>query len=111
MKVVLSKKKCTACEGWEKSLTKAQYAPFLKQTPKWKVVKGKSIEREFIFKNFVQAISFINKVGKIAESEGHHPDILLYSYKKVKIMLSTHAIKGLSENDFIVAAKTDKIKL
>ena len=72
-------------------------------------LETKKIWREFIFKDFTEAVKFINKVAEIAESEGHHPDINLYSYKKVRIDLSTHAIGGLSGNDFILAAKIDKL--
>ena len=76
----------------------------------WELAEsGKSIEKEFIFRNFEEALEFVNKVGKIAEQENHHPDILLYSYKKVKITLSTHEVEGLSENDFIIASKIDEL--
>lgn len=67
-----------------------------------------AIKRKFKFKDFKAAMTFVNRVAEIAESENHHPDIKI-SYNKVKIKLSTHAIKGLSENDFIVAAKIDKL--
>lgn len=106
----LTQKVCKACEGHEKPLDEKQITPYLDQVPKWKVINdSKEIEREFEFKDFKEAIDFINKVAILAETEGHHPDILLYNYKKVKITLSTHAIKGLSENDFIEAAKIDKL--
>lgn len=72
----------------------------------WKVVDGKKIHREFRFKNFVEALAFANNVGAIAEEEGHHPDLFV-SYGKVGVELWTHAIGGLSENDFILAAKID----
>lgn len=73
--------------------------------PDWELT-GKKIKREFTFKGFMNGVEFVNKVAKIAENENHHPDIYLY-YKKVVIELSTHAVGGLSENDFIVAAKID----
>ena len=76
--------------------------------PSW-VLEKKSISRGFVFKDFAKAIEFINKVAEIAESEGHHPDMKLHSYKEVQIDLSTHAINGLSGNDFILAAKIDKL--
>ena len=104
----LSEKKCRACEGWEKPFTKKEAQECLKQVKNW-FLKDNEIEKEFKFKDFKEALGFINKVGDIAEEEGHHPDINLHSYKKVKIILSTHAIKGLSENDFILAAKIDKL--
>lgn len=65
--------------------------------------------REFEFKDFAEALSFVNKVGAIAEEEGHHPDIS-FGWGRVSVELTTHAIEGLSENDFIVAAKIDEIK-
>lgn len=75
--------------------------------PDWEL-EDDEIERKFKFKDFKSAMAFANHVGDIAESEGHHPDIKI-GYGKAKVTLTTHAIKGLSENDFIVAAKIDKI--
>jgi len=83
---------------------------YLSQINDWSVVDNKQIEKEFIFKNFVEGLAFTNKVGAIAEAEGHHPDIFIHDYKKVKITLSTHAIGGLSANDFILAAKIDQLE-
>lgn len=83
---------------------------FLKQVPEWKLV-GNKIERGFKFKNFIQAMKFVNNVADLVEQEGHHPDILVYSWNHVKLTTYTHAIGGLSENDFILAAKIDKIKI
>ena len=77
---------------------------------KWEVIDEKKIQKQFSLKNFKEALAFINKVGEIAEFEGHHPDIRLFGYKNVEIELSTHAIGGLSENDFIVAAKIEQIE-
>ena len=82
----------------------------MSQINDWSVVDNKQIEKEFIFKNFVEGLAFTNKVGAIAEAEGHHPDIFIHDYKKVKITLSTHAIGGLSANDFILAAKIDQLE-
>lgn len=78
------------------------------ETPDW-AVKGKTIERDFKCKNFQEALNFVNKVGEIAESEGHHPDILIHGWNKVRLTLSTHALGGLTQNDFIVAAKINAI--
>ena len=106
----LSDKKCVACEGGTPPLTTEEIQNLKPQIPSWDVAADeKSIAREFAFKNFKEALAFVNKVGEIAESEGHHPDLNLHNYKKVLVTLSTHAIHGLSENDFIVAAKIDKI--
>lgn len=102
-------KKCVPCEGGMPPLTPAEIEPLMKEISGWSMIDTKQIEKEYVFKNFKQAVAFINKVAAIAEAEGHHPDILLHGWKKVKIMLSTHAIGGLSENDFIVAAKIDSI--
>lgn len=74
----------------------------------WKLVGGKKIKRTFTFDNFMSGVAFVNKVADIAEAENHHPDIYLF-YKKVEIEFSTHAIGGLSENDFILAAKLDRL--
>lgn len=108
MNIHLTDKKCVACEGGVPSLTEAEILIFKPQVPKWTVSSdAKSILREFVFKDFKEALAFVDKVGAIAEEEGHHPDINLFQYKKVLVTLSTHAIGGLSENDFIVAAKID----
>lgn len=77
--------------------------------PDWTVVEDKKIERDFKFKNFAEAIEFINKVAGIAEEEGHHPDIYLHNWNRVRFSLMTHAIKGLFLNDFILASKIDSL--
>ena len=83
----------------------------LNQVAGWELNRGSihKLEREFKFKNFERAFSFVNKVGTLAESEGHHPDIHVY-YSKVVLGLYTHAIGGLSENDFILAAKINAMR-
>jgi len=104
----LTQQKCVACEGDVKSFNKIEAEILLKQMPGWEISDdGKHIAKHYGFKNFVEALAFVNKVGVIAESEGHHPDIHLIGYKNVNIDLSTHAIDGLSQNDLIVAAKID----
>lgn len=82
----------------------ATYLTLLKAP--WQVEDGKKIEKKFKFKDFKEAMSFVNKVAELAETEGHHPDIEI-SYNKVQIELTTHAIGGLSTNDFIVASKIE----
>jgi len=110
MKIHLTDKKCVACEGGIPPLTREEIAEFQPQVPKWEVAgNGLSITRQFSFKDFKQALAFVNKVGALAEEEGHHPDITLFQYKHVLISLWTHAIGGLSENDFILAAKIDTL--
>jgi len=105
----LLKKKCVPCEGGEMPLGEGSAKEMWKLiNPQW-ILDKKKISRSFEFKDFAEAVSFINKVAEIAELEGHHPDMNLHSYKKVDIDLSTHAIDGLSGNDFILAAKIDKL--
>lgn len=96
------------CEGGVKPLTPDEYGSFLRtELTGWADKEEKMIEKDYKFKDFKQALEFINKVGELAESEGHHPDIYLHNWNKVKLTLSTHAIGGLSENDFILASKID----
>lgn len=88
-----------------------QAEELLKQITGWTLAAdAKSISKEFKFKNFADALAFTNKIGAIAEEEGHHPDLMV-QWGKVGASLSTHAIKGLSENDFILAAKIDQLML
>ncbi len=109
MKIHLSDKKCVACEGGIDPLTPEQIAVFAPEVPLWKIAEDKrSISRAFTFKDFKQAMAFANKVGDIAESEGHHPDMEI-GWGRVGITLTTHAINGLHDNDFILAAKIDLI--
>jgi len=104
----LTEQKCVACEGGVTPFDKEEAEILLRQVPGWEIsANAKTITKHYVFGDFKQALAFVNKVGLIAESEGHHPDIHLTDYKNVKVDLSTHAIKGLSQNDFIVAAKID----
>lgn len=105
----LTDKKCIPCEAGTPPLDKDRVSELHKETPEWEISDFKRILRHFAFKNFQEALDFVNKVGAVAESEGHHPDMLIYSWNKVKIELWTHAIGGLSENDFIMAAKIDAL--
>lgn len=89
-------------------MTMDEVRPYLEEVKDWKVEEEKKLRREFKFKDFKEALAFVNKIGAIAEEEGHHPDIEL-GWGKVEVELSTHAIGGLSVNDFIMAAKIDKI--
>jgi len=104
----LHKQKCVPCEGGVPTLTTNQTKEYLKKTPKWKAIKNHHLYQEFKFKDFKSAQKFANKVGKIAEREAHHPDIQL-GWGYVNITTYTHAINGLSINDFILAAKINKI--
>ncbi len=104
----LKEQKCMACEGGVAAFSQREAEILLKQIPGWELsYDSKSISKKYSFKNFKEALVFVNKVGSISESEGHHPDIHLTDYKHVEIILSTHAIGGLSQNDFILAAKID----
>ncbi|MBI3251311.1 MAG: 4a-hydroxytetrahydrobiopterin dehydratase [Candidatus Andersenbacteria bacterium] len=103
----LSEKRCTPCEGDESPLSHIQAQNLQKQlTQNWQVVANKKIRYQFKLDSFASAIEFVNKIAKVAEEEDHHPDIII-NYKKVTIELTTHAIGGLSENDFIMAAKIE----
>lgn len=113
----LTGRKCVPCEAGTPPLGKARIDELLGLVPAWSLLRFDDgtenhyfIEREFSFKDFEQALAFANAVGEIAEAESHHPDIFIHSWNKVRIDLSTHAIKGLSENDFILAAKIDAIQ-
>jgi len=107
----LTQKKCVPCEGGAKPLDSNEIATYMSylKTP-WELEEEKEIEKKFQFKDFRESMQFVNSVATIAENEGHHPDIKI-SYNKVKISLSTHAIGGLSVNDFILASKIDEIKV
>jgi len=106
----LIQKKCRPCEGIESPLDLTQATEQLKHVPQWQIDEtGKVISREYKTRNFTAAIDFIQRVAEIAEAEGHHPDIHLTGYRRLKIDLSTHAIGGLSENDFIVAARINEL--
>ncbi len=107
--VDLAQSSCEPCQGGVEPLKGSQIQPFLDQlTQGWQVVAEHHIEKEFKFKNFRQALDFTNKVGELAESVGHHPDIYL-AWGMVKLTVWTHKINGLHESDFIFAAKVDQI--
>jgi 4a-hydroxytetrahydrobiopterin dehydratase len=102
---------CEACQPGSPKLAKDELEGFLSQNPGWQVIPYEGIEhleRTFPFKNFVSALAFTNKIGVLAEQEGHHP-ALLTEWGKVKVSWWTHAIAGLHRNDLIMAAKTDLI--
>ncbi len=106
----LSKKHCVPCRGEVPPLKGKELAKLQEELDSgWIVVDEHHLEKAYGFKNFKEALAFTNKVGAIAEEEGHHPDIFL-SYGKVKIQLWTHKINGLTESDFILAAKCEEIQ-
>lgn len=108
-KSTLSEKECIPCEGDTEPLSTEQSEDLIEKINQWILIEDHHIEKIFQFKDFTHAMNFVQEVGDIAEAEGHHPDINLYDFKKVKITLTTHAIGGLSENDFILAAKIDDL--
>ncbi len=103
----LLEKKCLPCEGGTPPLGESEINTLSKEVPSWSLREG-HLFRSFRFRNFKEAIKFVNSLAELAESEGHHPEICIH-YNKVETELWTHAIKGLSENDFIMAAKIDNI--
>jgi 4a-hydroxytetrahydrobiopterin dehydratase len=108
----LAAKKCRGCEGGVPPLSADEVAQLLPQISSWRVtVNGQRLRREWRAKDFATALDFFRRVGEIAEAEDHHPDFHLVGYRNVAIELSTHAIGGLSENDFIIAAKIDRLPL
>lgn len=106
----LAGKKCKPCEGGVEPMSSAEVAEQLKLLPGWRLGSdGKSIRREWVVKNFLAGMKFFEEVAHAAEEDNHHPDLHLTGYRNVAIELSTHAIGGLSENDFILAAKIDRL--
>lgn len=105
-------KTCVPCEGGVPPLSRTDAEIYLKEVPGWELASdGKSISRTLKFKNFKEAMACVNKVAELAESEGHHPDINLFGWNQLTLTLATHATGGLSENDFIVAAKINEFEL
>jgi 4a-hydroxytetrahydrobiopterin dehydratase len=103
--------KCVACRGGEPTVTEAEMAEYHPQVSDWQLIEHEDIrhlERVFKFKNFVEALAFTDRVGALAEAEGHHP-ALLTEWGRVTVSWWTHKIRGLHRNDFIMAAKTDAV--
>lgn len=105
----LRSKQCVPCEGGVERLTLKQAKELMTKLRGWKLVKGGALRQELEMLDFPAAIEFIHDVAQTAESEGHHPDLHLTGYRHLAIELSTHAIGGLSLNDFILAAKIDAL--
>ena len=104
----LAKKSCQPCKGGVPPLKGADLKSYADQVADWMVIDEHHLERDFKFKDFMSALAFTNKVGELAESEGHHP-ALLTEWGRVTVTWWTHKIRGLHRNDFIMAAKTDAI--
>ena len=104
----LSQRKCVPCEGGVPPLGRAEVEKLAAAVPEWKVEEGKRLRRKLEFDDFVTLMDFVNDMATMAEEQGHHPDFSV-SYDKLEVKLTTHAIKGLSENDFILAARIDEL--
>ncbi len=104
-------KKCVPCEGGVTPFDISEIHKYQKKIDDWDVIKNENdiyyLEKKFNFKNFLESQNFVNEVGRISEEEGHHPEII-FGWGYAKINITTHAIEGLSENDFILASKIDK---
>jgi 4a-hydroxytetrahydrobiopterin dehydratase len=107
----LTTKHCVPCEGGTKPMSRSGAEALLTQVEGWKLIDGAPLKlaRPAMFKDFARAMLFVNRVAELAEAEGHHPDFCL-SWNRVTLELVTHAIGGLSENDFIMAAKINELK-
>lgn len=105
----LTDKHCVPCEGGVPALKGATLNEYEAQLPDWRVVDEHHLERGYRFPDFKQALDFVNRIGAIAEEEGHHPDIGL-SWGKVEVKMYTHAVNGLTENDFVLAAKIEQAR-
>lgn len=107
----LATKTCVPCEGGMKPMAPTAAEAYVAQVPGWRLVADVplKIARDLKFSDFAQAMAFVNRVAEVAEAEGHHPDLCV-SWNRVKLELVTHAIGGLSENDFIMAAKINELE-
>ena len=108
----LTSKKCVPCEGGVPPLDSKDVAELLKTVPGWTLTDDeKGIRREWRVRNFLAGLRFFDKVGALAEDEGHHPDLHLEGYRNVTVEITTHAVGGLTENDFILAAKINGLPI
>ena len=104
----LAEKQCIPCRGGVPPLTDEETGPLAAQIPAWSVIDGHHLDRTYTFSNFREALDFTNQVGALAEEQGHHPDIYL-AWGKVGVQLWTHKINGLTESDFVMAAKIERL--
>ncbi len=105
----LAQRRCKPCEGGVAPLPASAARVLLYDLPGWELVDGRAIRKTVKCKDFLDAVSLIQRIAPIAEAENHHPDLHLTGYRRLTIELSTHSIGGLSENDFILAAKLDQL--
>jgi 4a-hydroxytetrahydrobiopterin dehydratase len=104
----LASRTCVPCRGGVPALEGEALAKLSRQLPEWSVIEGHHIEKQFVFPNFKSALAFVNRIGEMAEEQGHHPDIC-FGWGSVKVTNYTHKISGLTESDFILAAKVDQL--
>ena len=104
----LAEKQCIPCQGGVPPLKGAEIEKYRAEIPEWNVVNEHHLERVFTFPDFKTALEFVNRVGELAEEQGHHPDLLL-SWGRVEVHIWTHKVDGLTESDFILAAKIDRL--
>ena len=109
MAETLANRSCVPCRGGTPPLTRAEIDPLLEQLDGWTVEADKKLVKSYRFKNFAQALAYVNRAGEIAEAEGHHPDLHL-AWGHVGVEIWTHKIGGLTESDFILAAKLDRAR-
>jgi 4a-hydroxytetrahydrobiopterin dehydratase len=105
----LANRKCVPCHGGVPRLTGAEIEGFMGELREWEVVGEHHLKKTYAFPNFQQALALVNRISEVAEVEGHHPDIC-FGWGRVEVTIYTHAIDGLSESDFILAAKIDAIQ-
>lgn len=104
----LADKTCVPCRGGVPPLAGRDLKGLARQVPEWEVVGEHHLKREFRFRNFREALAFVNRVGALAEEQGHHPDVS-FGWGRAEVVIFTHAIDGLTESDFILAAKIDRL--
>lgn len=104
----LASRDCVPCHGGVPRLLKGKIERFAREVQGWEVIEDHHLRRNYEFKNFRRAFDFVNRVGELAEQQGHHPDIC-FGWGRAEVTIWTHAIDGLSESDFILAAKIDKL--
>jgi 4a-hydroxytetrahydrobiopterin dehydratase len=104
----LAEKHCVPCRGGVPPLKGADLLPYAEQLPDWKIIDEHHIAKSFLFPDFKTGLDFVNQVGAVAEQEGHHPDLCL-AWGKVGVEIYTHKIRGLTESDFVMAAKIDQV--
>ena len=104
----LAERQCVPCRGGVPPLTAAEIEPLAAQIPDWQVIDAHHLQRSFKFGDFRGSLAFVNRVGELAEEQGHHPDIC-FGWGKADVSIWTHKIDGLTESDFVLAAKIDKL--